>query len=24
VRDQQVGLRIVTQVDEDWLDRFDA
>ena len=24
VRDQQVGLRIVTQVDEDWFDRFDA
>jgi restriction system protein len=24
VRDQQVGLRIVTQVDESWFDRFDA
>jgi restriction system protein len=24
VRDQQVGLRIVTQVDEGWFDRFDA
>ena len=24
VRDQQIGLRIVTQVDEGWFDRFDA
>ncbi len=24
VRDQQIGLRIVTQVDESWFDRFDA
>jgi restriction system protein len=24
VRDQQVGLRIVTQVDEGWFDRFDG
>jgi restriction endonuclease Mrr len=24
VRDQQIGLRIVAQVDEDWFDRFDA
>ena len=24
VRDQQIGLRIVTQVDENWFDRFDA
>ena len=24
VRDQQIGLRIVTQVDEAWFDRFDA
>ena len=24
VRDQQIGLRIVVQVDEDWFDRFDA
>jgi hypothetical protein len=24
VRDQQIGLRIVAQVDEGWFDRFDA